>query len=71
MSDETKNENAGASEFEKMAEQGEVGIVREVTAFLMDNKKWWLAPIFVMLLILAGLVIAAGTGAAPFIYTLF
>ena len=39
--------------------------------FLRDNKKWWLIPILVILAVLALLCFFAGTGAAPFIYTLY
>jgi len=45
--------------------------VREFSAFLRQNKKWWVTPIVVSILLLGLLVILAGTGAAPFIYTLF
>lgn len=61
------------NEFEKAAQSGEGdrGILREFISFLGDNKKWWLAPILIVLLLFGILIILAGTGAAPFIYTLF
>jgi hypothetical protein len=46
-------------------------LLAEFIAFLRENKKWWLAPIVVAVLLLGLLVILAGTGAGPFIYTLF
>ncbi len=46
-------------------------IVSEFTAFLRHNKAYWLAPIAIVLLLLAVLLILGGTSAAPFIYTLF
>jgi hypothetical protein len=45
--------------------------VSELLAFAFNNKKWWLAPIIVVLLGLGLLVVLGGTAAAPFIYTLF
>jgi hypothetical protein len=36
----------------------------------MAKKEWWLIPVFFLLLML-GVLIFAGQGAAPFIYTLF
>ena len=46
--------------------------LREFLAFLMARKKYWLAPIFVMMLLLGGLlVLTKGSAVAPFIYTLF
>jgi hypothetical protein len=40
--------------------------------FLKVRKKWWLAPIVVMLLVLSLVVVLTqGSAVAPFIYTLF
>lgn len=46
-------------------------LIREFYAFLMANKKWWLFPVIVIMLAMAGLIFLSGTVAAPFIYTLF
>lgn len=46
-------------------------LLREFFAFLSENKKWWLLPIILTLLGLAGLVFLGGTAVAPFVYTLF
>lgn len=49
-----------------------LSIIREFLQFLRENKKWWIAPIFLFLLILGGLLIfAKGSALAPFIYSLF
>jgi hypothetical protein len=61
----------GRSSFENQADTGSQGIVAEFWAYLMHTKKWWVTPILLMLLLLGGLIILGGTGAAPFIYTLF
>src|SRR5438876_148823 len=42
-----------------------------ILAFPRYNKKWWLLPIMVVILLLGVLVFLGSTGAAPFIYTLF
>ena len=47
------------------------GIVSEFLLFLSHNKKWWLLPIIVVLLLVGILILASGSAAAPFIYTLF
>ena len=61
-----------ASEFEKVASSQEAkGLLREFWEYLEQTKKWWLLPILVVLLLFGLLVLLAGTGAAPFIYTLF
>jgi hypothetical protein len=40
--------------------------------FMRQRKKFWLAPIFIVLLLLGGLIVfAQGSAVAPFIYTLF
>lgn len=44
----------------------------EVWLFLRQNKKLWLLPIIIVLLIMGALLIFAQTSAlAPFIYTIF
>jgi hypothetical protein len=47
-------------------------VLSEFWEFLRFNKKYWLLPI-VIVLVLAGLliVLAQGSAVAPFIYTLF
>jgi hypothetical protein len=60
------------NDFEKAAaEQKDKGIVVELWEFLRDNKKWWLLPIIVVLLLFGLLIFLAGTGLAPLIYTVF
>ena len=60
-----------ADELRRQAEQKPPGLIAEFIDFLQHNKKWWLIPIIVVLLLLGLLVLLSGTGAAPFIYTLF
>jgi hypothetical protein len=60
------------NDFEKAsAEESQSGFVGELWGFLRQNKKWWLLPILVALLIFGLLILLSGTGLAPFIYTLF
>ena len=65
------NDKSKADKFASEAEAESVGIVSELLAFLKDNKKWWLLPILIVLFLVGVLVVLGGTGAAPFIYTLF
>ena len=47
-------------------------LLTDLWAFMRQRKKFWLAPIIlVMLLLGALLVLAQGSAIAPFIYTLF
>jgi hypothetical protein len=49
-----------------------MSFLREFLSFLMMRKKFWLAPIFIIMLLLGGLlVLTKGSAVAPFIYTLF
>ena len=57
--------------FAEYASQSRTGFIREFLDFLLHNKKWWLTPIILVLLVLGLLIILGGTGAAPFIYPLF
>ena len=47
-------------------------LVREFWLFLKERKKWWLAPIVIVMGLLGALIVATqGSALAPFIYTLF
>lgn len=50
---------------------GRTGIVREFYLFLKTHKAYWLAPIIIVMLLFAAIIVLGGTAAAPFIYTLF
>ena len=44
----------------------------ELWDFMRERKKFWLAPIIIMLLLLGALIVLSeGSAVAPFIYTLF
>jgi len=57
--------------FMKQATSPRASLFAEFLSFLRENKKWWIAPIVISMLLLGLLLVLAGTGAAPFIYTLF
>jgi hypothetical protein len=47
-------------------------LIKDFAGFLGKRKKYWLAPIIVMMLLLGALIVLAGGSAiAPFIYTIF
>jgi hypothetical protein len=51
---------------------GKISILKELWEFLKVRKKWWLAPILVVLVLLGALIVLTeSTAVAPFIYTLF
>jgi hypothetical protein len=58
-------------EFEAASQQARSSLVGEFVGFVRANGKWVLIPLIVVLLLATGLVLLAGTGAAPFIYTVF
>ena len=59
------------SEFENISNKKSDNIFTEYWGFLKENKKWWLLPILLTFLFFGVLIILSGSGAAPFIYTLF
>lgn len=47
-------------------------LIKDLWAFMRVRKKFWLAPIIVILLLLGALIVLTqGSAVAPFIYTLF
>ena len=48
------------------------GIASEFWAYMRDRKKFWLAPVIVVMLVIGALLVfAQGSALAPFIYTIF
>ena len=71
MSDKSPHTEDVAEELERLAEEPSLGVVREFVSFLRHNKRWWLIPILLGLLLLGFLLFAGSSPVAPFIYTLF
>jgi hypothetical protein len=45
---------------------------KDLWGFMRERKKFWLAPIIIVMVMLGGLIVLAqGSAIAPFIYTLF
>jgi len=58
--------------FHKDLNMGKLSLAAEVWMFLRQNKKLWLMPIILVLLLLGALLVFAQSSAlAPFIYTIF
>jgi len=47
-------------------------LIKDIWSFMRERKKWWLLPIFIML-VLVGILIVVGQSSplSPFIYALF
>jgi drug/metabolite transporter superfamily protein YnfA len=49
-----------------------IRIVREYFQFLRQQKKWWLLPIAVLLVVFGAIIVLTqGSALAPFIYALY
>lgn len=47
-------------------------LIRDLWGFMRVRKKFWLAPILIVMLLLGALIVLTqGTAVAPFVYTLF
>ena len=67
----TESHERDANDFTSRATQTRPGLFVELWEFLRQNKKLWLTPIILVLLLIGALILLAGTAAAPFIYPLF
>lgn len=50
------------------------GIVSQLFVFVREHKAYWMTPIIIAVLLLAGIIVLGALGggaAAPFIYSLF
>jgi hypothetical protein len=68
---ESRTENPESTGFNELAKEQRSSLLFEFWLFLKYNKKWWLLPILIVLLLLGALVLLGGTAIAPFIYPLF
>jgi hypothetical protein len=49
-----------------------IELLKDLWLFMRARKKYWLAPIIVVMVLLGALIVfAQGSALAPFIYTLF
>lgn len=47
-------------------------MISELLAYLKNRKKYWLAPLLILLILIGTLlVVTSGTAIAPFLYTIF
>lgn len=47
-------------------------LIKDLWQFMKERKKFWLAPIIIIMLLLGVLIVLThGSAVAPFIYTLF
>ncbi|MBW3600926.1 MAG: hypothetical protein KY475_27130 [Planctomycetes bacterium] len=65
------DKQSDASDFAKQAGERQPGVIAEFWDFLIHNKKWWITPIILVLLLVGLLAMASGTAFAPFIYPLW
>lgn len=63
--------NKSLSKFEEVGQNASSnhGIITEFIDFIKYNKKWWLLPLVIMLILFGALLFLGQTGVAPFIYS--
>ena len=55
MNDSSSPRRDAPVDFARQAAETRPGVVRELVAFIRENKKWWLTPIIVVLLLFRSL----------------
>jgi Family of unknown function (DUF5989) len=58
-------------EFSRLAEEKAPNALTEFKDFLLQNKKWWLTPVLLVLLAVAALIIFGSSSFAPLVYTIW
>lgn len=75
MPGKTSSSDSGSkqerNDFSRQAEESAPGLIAEFRDFLVHNRKWWLLPIILVLLLVGLLLVLSGSVAAPFIYPIF
>jgi hypothetical protein len=52
-------------------EEARVPLLKDFFVFLLREKRWWLTPIIIVLVLLSLLTLVSSSAIAPFIYSLF
>ncbi len=71
MTQDNTNDGSDPADFARQAEEAAPGLIAEFWDFLIHNKKWWLVPIILVLLLavlFALFTLLSESAAAPFIY---
>ena len=45
--------------------------IKDLFKYIMERKKWWLAPLLFLLLLIGLIVVFSNSAVAPFVYSLF
>jgi len=67
----TEKNRPGSTEFVAASQKARSNILSDFFSFLAHNKKWWMIPILICLLLFGLLLVLGGSSLAPFIYPLF
>lgn len=70
MTGDNERGKSTRDELRRLVDSPQPGLLAEFWQFLKHNKKWWLVPLLLALLLLGLLVVLSGTGLTPFIYPL-
>ena len=62
------DDRTGGDDFHQIVHSAPPSLPAEFWAFLKENKKWWLVPILLALLLLGLLAVLSSSGLGPFIY---
>ncbi len=49
----------------------QANLLQEIALLLRQNKKYWMIPVIIVLLVFGLLIALGGTSAAPFVYQMF
>jgi len=60
-----------STDFVAASQKSRPNILSDFISFLAHNKKWWMIPILIFLLLFGLLLVLGGSPLAPFIYPLF
>ena len=69
--EDSANQRKIAAEMERLKEGSQASLPRELLAFVLNSKKYWMLPILLVMGLLGALALLSSSGLAPFIYPLF
>lgn len=67
----TRAPQTETDEIARQASERRRGVLAELASMFWRHKKWWLAPIVILLVLVGALVVLGGGPLGPFLYPLF
>jgi len=69
--DAPRNGTDSGNQFAQQGQEQRTGLLADFIYLLKNNRKWWMLPLILVLIVFGIFMVLSSSGVAPFIYTVF